>query len=84
MTAGPAARRSRDEWIDTLARLIRDLHQATLLNAGSPESLHDEHYYVALVGGANELCTRLVGTRSEARLAELQEPIVDFFVKGLA
>jgi len=82
-TAGKGTSALRDRYLDLLAELIREAHithEAPATEASEPRPLE---YYVALVGGCNELICRRIRAGSTDDLPDLEEPLVSFLAQGL-
>lgn len=78
-TAGPAGRQHRNDYLDTLASILRAAHtDHDPGTAALPETT-----YLALIGGCHELLYHHISDRHTSELADLEEPMVAFLLTGL-
>ena len=81
--AGEGTAELRNEYLDVLAEVIRTAHLSRGQPGGREHRERPFEYYVALVGGCQELIYRYIIAGRTREVGELEEPIVDFLLQGL-
>ncbi|MCV7329471.1 TetR/AcrR family transcriptional regulator [Mycobacterium cookii] len=81
-TAGPNTVELRNRLLDELASMICSVVE-THESRSSTSTPRSFDYYVALIGGCQELIYRRVMTGRIDRLGELEDPLVDFLLRSL-